>query len=309
MTISVIIFSIVIGMIPRAMPVLSAAIGETVCESAGILNIGLEGMMLLGAIIGFAVDYYTGSLLLGFLAAGLAGSILSSFHALASIKINADQVVSGTAIWFVGWGLSSVIFGSLFGKLQVPPAITVTPHIFVPYLTNLPLVGPLLFGEDPFFYIVIATLIGVDYFLYHTKPGLNLRSVGENPAVAEIMGVNITLYRLGAVLFGGFMAGFGGAYLALSVVGSFYYGLTAGAGFVAVGLVFFAKWKPFRVLIGCLVFGAVYVLYFTLESVFPSVPYEFFAMWPYIAVLLVIMLVGARARAPDSLSKPYLKEG
>jgi len=237
------------------------------------------------------------------------GMLVSSVHAFASIKLKADQVVSGMAIWFVGWGLSGVFFVSMFGKYQIPPAITVTPHIYIPYLSTLPLIGPLLFGEDPFFYIVIAILIAVQYFLYHTRQGLDLRTVGENPAVAEIMGVNTTLYRFAAVVFGGFMAGFGGAYLTLSIVGSFYFDLTAGEGFIAVALVYFGKWRPLRVMVGSLVFGAVYILYYTLESVFPSVPYEFFAMWPYIATLLLIMVVGARAKSPDSLAKPYVKEG
>lgn len=307
-TIATLITSIIIGMIPRAMPILAGSIGETVGENAGILNLGVEGIMLMGAITGFVVDYTTGSLILAFASALVAGLVISSVHALASIKFNADQVISGTAIWFIGWGLSGVIYVSMFGNLAVPPAVAVAPHVYLPVLTDLPIVGPLLFGEDPFFYLLIAILIGVHYFLFHTKQGLNLRAVGENPAVAEIMGVNVTRYRFASVLFGGLMAGFGGAYLVLSLVGSFYFDITAGIGFIAVALVYFGKWKTPRVVLGSLIFGAVYVLYYSLESVFPSVPYEFFAMWPYIATLLIIILVGSKARAPYSLAKPYSKE-
>lgn len=307
-TLAALISSVIIGMVPRAMPILAGAVGETVSENAGILNLGVEGIMLMGAVTGFVVDYATGSLILAFAAALGVGVVVSSVHALASITFNADQVISGTAIWFLGWGLSGVIFVSMFGNLPVPPSVAVASHVYLPVLSDLPVVGPLIFGEDPFFYLLIAILIGVHFFLFHTKQGLNLRAVGENPAVAEIMGVNVTRYRYASVLFGGLMAGFGGAYLVLSIVGSFYFDITVGAGFIAVALVYFGKWKTPRVFIGSLIFGAVYVLYYSLESVFPSVPYEFFAMWPYIATLVIIILVGSKARAPDSLAKPYSKE-
>jgi len=165
----------------------------------------------------------------------------------------------------------------------------------------------LIFGENPIFYLTLLLIGGVQYFLYRTKPGLNLRTVGENPRVADVMGVNPTWYRYGAVLFGGFFAGIGGAYLTLVIVGSFDYDITAGIGFVAVALVLFGKWRPWRVFIGALVFGAIYVLYLTLESALPSFPYQFLEMWPYLATLAFIVVVGKRANPPAALGRPYDK--
>ena len=291
--------SILIGMIPRAVPILFAALGEDIGQTAGVLNLGVEGMLLMGAIIGFVVDFETGNIWLAFAAAGMVGMLFSLFHAVVSISITADEVVSGTALWFIGWGLSGVIYAAMLGSKAL--ARSGVPHVSV--------VEPILFGLDPLFYVVIGALVGIQFFLYHTKVGLNLRAVGESPQIAEIMGVNPLAYRYGAVLFGGLMAGLGGAYLTLAVVGSFYYNMTAGLGFIAVALVYFGKWRPWRVFIGCLIFGAVYVLYLSLESVFPSVPYQFFAMWPYLATLLVILVIGPKAHAPSSLTLPYRKEG
>jgi simple sugar transport system permease protein len=303
-----VVASVLAGMIPRAMPALLAATGEAVDEIGGVLNLGVEGIMLMGAIIGFLVDYWTGSVLIAFVCAAGIGMLFSFFHGVASISLKADQVVSGTAIWFIGWGLSGVLYVAAFGFTTSPVRVNTLPSISIPYLTSLPYVGQLLFGENPIFYLTLVLLFGVQYFLYHTKPGLNLRTVGENPRVAEVMGVNPTKYRYAGVLFGGMFAGIGGAYLTLVLVGSFDYDMTAGIGFVAVALVLFGKWRPWRVFIGALVFGAIYVLYLTLESVLPSFPYQFLAMWPYLATLGFIMVVGKRANPPAALATPYRKE-
>jgi len=300
--------AVLAGMIPRAMPALLAATGEAVDEIGGVLNLGVEGIMLMGCIIGFLVDYWTGSILLAFLCAGGIGMLFSFFHGLASISLKADQVVSGTAIWFIGWGLSGVLYVAAFGFTTSPVRVNTLSSVSIPYLTGLPYVGQLLFGESPIFYLTLVLLVGVQYFLYHTKPGLNLRTVGENPRVAEVMGVNPTKYRYAGVLFGGLLAGLGGAYLTVVLVGSFDYDMTAGIGFVAVALVLFGKWRPWRVFIGALVFGAIYVLYLTLETVLPTFPYQFLEMWPYLATLGFIMVVGKRANPPAALATPYRKE-
>lgn len=303
-----VITSVLGGMIPRAMPVLLAATGENVDEIGGILNLGVEGMMLMGAIVGFLAAIATGSILIGFLAAGAVGMLFSFFHAFASITLKADQVVSGTAIWFIGWGLSGVLYVAAFGFSASPVRLNTLPSISIPYLSNLPIVGQVIFGESPVFYLTLVLLFGIQYFLYHTRPGLNLRTVGQNPRVADVMGVNPTLYMYAGTLFGGLLAGIGGAYLTLVIVGSFNYDMTAGIGFVAVALVLFGKWRPWRVFIGALMFGAVYVLYLTLESVLPSFPYQFLEMWPYLAALGFIVVVGKRANPPAALGRPYYKE-
>ncbi|MDG7045017.1 MAG: ABC transporter permease [Nitrososphaerota archaeon] len=301
--------TVVLGMVPRAAPIFAAALGEDVDQSAGTLNLGVEGMMLLGTIIGFVIDFETGDFVLAFIVAGLASALLALFHGIATISLKADQVTSGTAIWFIGWGLSGFIYSSLFGKASSPPVVKTIPTLYIPHLTDIPYIGKFLFGQDPVVYALLITFLAVQYFLFHTKAGLNLRTVGEDPLVAEIMGVNPDLYRYLALIFGGFMAGVGGAYITLSLVGSFYFDMTAGMGFIAVALVYFGKWNPVRVLIGSLVFGAVYVLYLALETYFPATPYQFFSMFPYIATMILIILVGARAHAPAALALPYIKEG
>lgn len=300
-----IVSAVLVGMVPRAMPALLAATGENVDEIGGVLNLGVEGIMLMGCIVAFLVDFGTGSVLLGFLAAGAVGMLFSFFHGVASVSFKADQVVSGTAIWFIGWGLSGVLYVAAFGFSSSPVRVNTLPPVSVPFLSGLPVVGQVIFGESPIFYLTLLLLVGVQYFLYHTKPGLNLRTVGEDPKVAEIMGVNPVKYRYGALLFGGLLAGIGGAYLTVVIVGSFDYDMTAGVGFVAVALVLFGKWRPWRIFIGALLFGAIYVLYLTMESVLPTLPYQFLEMWPYLATLGFIVIVGKRANPPAALAKPY----
>jgi len=304
-----IVTTVLIGMIPRAMPIFAAAIGETVDQAAGTLNLGVEGMMLMGAVIGLLVDYYTHNLVLAFLAAGFIGLAFSVIHGIVSITMKLDQVVSGTALWFIGWGISGVIYASIFGISSTPPTVLTLRAVYIPYLSSIPFFGKFIFGEDPMAYILVVLLIVIQYFLFHTKQGLNLRTVGNDPRVAEIMGVNPILYRYAALLFGGFMAGIGGAYLTLVIVGSFYFDMTAGIGFIAVALVYFGKWNPWRVFAGTLIFGAVYVFYLMMESIYPAIPYDFYQMLPYLATLVMILVIGARAKAPTALTLPYIKEG
>ncbi|MGC9209565.1 MAG: ABC transporter permease [Nitrososphaeria archaeon] len=303
-----VIMGLVFGTVPRAMPIFLASMGETVDQASGVFNLGVEGIMLMGAITGFVVDFYTRNVLLSFLAAIAVGVGMSFIHAYVSISMAGDQTISGTALWFIGWGLSGVIYARLFGLATTPPSISLIPHVYVPNLTRIPIVGKLIFGEDPLFYVGLLVLVVFQYLLFHTQFGLNLRAVGEDPRVAEIMGIDSYRYRYIAVLTGGALAGLGGAYLTLALVGSFYFNMTAGMGFIAVALVYFGKWNPWRVSVGSFVFGVIYALYVTLESVFPSVPYQFFAIWPYLATMIAIFIVGARAHMPSSLAMPYIKE-
>lgn len=308
LSVDLIASAILIGTIPRAMPILLAALGETLDQNAGILNLGVEGIMLMGAITAFTTEYFTENFVLAFIIAFAIGSLFSFFHAFASVSLKADQVVSGTALWFIGWGLSGVLYRFYFGNSPSPPVIQTLHHVSIPYLSNIPFIGRLIFGQDPIFYTVIMSLLFIHYFLFKTRIGLNLRTVGENPLVAKAVGVNPSLYRYLACMFGGGMAGLGGAYLVLTVVGSFFYDMTLGAGFIAVALVYFGKWKPLRVFVGSLLFGAVYVFYLTAETYFQYVPYQFIEMLPYLFTLIIILIAGTRAHSPASLGKPFHEE-
>lgn len=308
MSVSGIAIAIVLATFPSAIPIWLAALGETVDQASGVLDLGVEGIMLMGAIVAFVVDYFYHSALIAFIAAGLVGLAFSAVHAFISITLNGDQVVSGTALWFIGWGLSGVIYAAYFGLAKTPPSVQTIGSINIPELTSIPIIGKVLFGESPLFYISIIITIALWYVMFRTQFGLNLRSVGENPLVAEVMGVSPVIYRYVSVLFGGFMAGLAGAYLTVGLTGSFYFDMTAGMGFIAVALVYFGKWNPWRVSVGAVIFGFVYALSAELESVYTSIPYQFFSMWPYIATLLIILAVGKSAHAPDALTMPYVRE-
>ena len=299
-------------------PLLYAALGELLSERAGVLNLGVEGMMLVGAVTGFwAVQHVGGagavSLVVALLVAALGGVVVATIHAFLSITMRANQIVSGLALSiFAGAaGLSSYLGNDL--ELGNQPARHAFQTIDVFGLADAPVVGPILFGQTALVYGSWATVLLVWLYLSRTRVGLNARAVGESPAAADAVGINVTLYRYGHVLAGGALAGVGGACFSLSITPQWVDGLTSGAGWIAIALVIFAFWRPELCLVGAYFFGAFQALPFTLQARGVTLAPELFQALPYALTVVVLALLsskGARRRlgAPGALGIPYVRE-
>jgi len=310
---SVLILSIASAIV-AATPILFAALGEIITNRSGVMNLGIEGMMLMGGVIGFWAGNNTGSLTIALIAGGLGGVSLALIHAVLAVTLRVDQTVSGLSLVIVGSGLSSFIGTS--GEpslLSARNGVEVT-SLFPSALRDLPGVGPILFGHDIVVYTGVLAVIGATYVLNRTPRGLALRAVGEDPAAADAAGISVVRMRYIATAIGGFGAGVGGAYLTVAIVGTWQNGLTAGIGWIAVALVILAGWRPWLALFGALAFGGLNGLGFTLQLAQVNVPSDFLKMMPFIAAYLVVILVSAspnRARrlaAPAALAQPYSRE-
>jgi len=290
-------------------PILFAALGEVVTEKAGVLNLGVEGMMLVGAVTGFMVNAATQSPWLGILAAMAAGGAAAWIHAFLTITMRANQVVSGLALTLFGTGLSGFLGKSMIG---IPAPATFKPFA-VPILSQLPVVGQIFFRQDALVYLSYLLVVLLAVFLYLTRPGLNLRSVGENPAAADAVGINVFRIRYLAVIFGGMLAGLGGAYLSLAYAPSWLENMTAGRGWIAVSLVIFATWNPVKTLFGAYIFGGIGALGFRIQTQGIEISPFFLSMLPYISTILVMILITRETKThrispPGALSLPYDRE-
>ena len=289
-----------------ATPLLLAAIGETVTERSGVLNLGLEGTMLVSAFAAFATEIGTGSHVLAVLAGGAAGVALSVLFAVLALGLAANQVASGLAVTIFGSGLSSLLGARFVGRTARP-----LPHLHVPVLSDIPLLGPLLFRYHALVYVSVAATGLVAWALGRTRAGLVLRAAGEDADSAHALGHDVLLVRCAALLFGGMMSGLAGACLSLAETPMWMEGLSAGRGWIALALVVFGAWRPWRVLAGAYLFGGISVLQLYLQgSGFVAVPTQMLAMIPYLATILVLsaMSTGKGARrlqAPACLGKPF----
>ncbi|MDR3515572.1 MAG: ABC transporter permease [Azospirillaceae bacterium] len=297
--------AIAVAMIAAATPLIFAALGELVTEKSGMLNLGVEGMMLVGAVSGFAVEATTGSGILAVAAGAVAGMALATLFSVLTLALLANQVATGLALTLFGTGLSALI-----GKSFVGMPLPGLPHLAVPGLSDLPLIGPLIFGHDLLVYLAIAMTFGVHEFLYRTRPGLILRAVGENHDAAHAIGYPVLKIRFAAVLFGGAMSGIGGAYLSLVYTPMWAENMTAGRGWIALALVVFATWKPARVLAGAWLFGGVSILALHAQGSGVAVPSQFLNMLPYLATILVLVLISRdrtriRLNAPACLGRSF----
>ena len=290
-------------------PLIFAALGGVFSENSGIVNIGLEGMMTIGAFAGAAVGYFTKSALLGFLAGGVAASLVALIHAIVSITFGADQVVSGIAINFIGPGVSLFICSLLFdGAKQTIPVAEGEGKMLKIFdnLTGVDFIDKIL-GQYVTTYVAIALVILMSIYLYKTKFGLRLIAVGEHPKAAETLNVNVYLYRYFAVIISGLLAGFGGATMSLATVSNFSQSLVSGHGFIALVAVIFGKWKPYGVLGACLFFGAAQELAILLPSLNINIPESILPMVPYISTLLVLIFFVGKSKGPSSAGVPYIK--
>ena len=282
-------------------PILLAAIGELVVEKAGVLNLGVEGMMITGAIVGFAVAVQTGSPLLGFVAAALGGAVLAAIFGVITQYLLANQVATGLALTLFGLGLSSLL-GQGYKGIKPPPVA----QLDIPVLSDIPWLGPVLFGHDAMVYASLLLVLGVWLFLHRTRRGMILRAVGENHDAAHALGYHVIRIRMAAILFGGACAGLGGAYLSLVRVPQWTEGMTAGAGWIALALVVFASWKPWRVILGAYLFGGVTILQLNLQVLGVNIPVAYLSMAPYLVTILVLVVMsGDRTSAPASLGRAF----
>ncbi len=305
---STIIVSILISVCVASTPLLLAATGELVVERSGVLNLGVEGMMIMGSVAGFAVAQVTGNPYLGALAGIVGGAIFSLLFAFLTLSLVANQVATGLALTILGLGLSGMIGEGFVGQ----PGIKMVA-IYIPVLTDLPLVGKLLFGQDAIFYTSLILVAAVSWFLFKTRAGLMLRSVGDNPKSAHALGIPVIRIRYMAVMFGGACAGLAGAHLSLVYVPQWVEGMTAGRGWIALALVVFASWRPARVLVGAYLFGAVTIAQFHAQAFGIPIPAQFLTSLPYIATIVVLVLIARNRRmtminTPASLGQPFVPD-
>jgi len=299
---------ILITIATAATPLLIAAIGELVVERSGVLNLGVEGMMVMGAVTGFAVAYSTGSPWLGLLCAIIVGALFSLLFGFLSLTLVTNQVATGLALTLLGLGLSGMIGESFTGL----PGVKL-PTLYIPGLSDLPFVGKLIFGQDPVFYLSIALTAGVGWFLFRTRAGLTLRSVGDNHGSAHALGIDVIRIRYLAVMFGGACAGAAGGYLSLLYTPQWIENMTAGRGWIALALVVFASWRPWRVLAGAYLFGAVSIGQLHAQALGIGVPSQLLSSLPYLATILVLVLISRNKRltminTPASLGRPFVPD-
>ncbi|UFW47250.1 MULTISPECIES: ABC transporter permease [Bradyrhizobium] len=292
--------AIILSVLAASTPLLIAATGELVTERSGVLNLGVEGMMIVGAACGFAGAWLTGSTLVGALFGIIAGTLMSLIFALMALGLAVNQVATGLALTILGVGISGLIGAGFVGERITPAA-----HLAIPGLTDIPLVGRVLFGEDAFVYFSIALIIGVWWFLYRTRAGLILRACGDNHASAHALGYPVLRIRTFAVMFGGACAGLAGAYLPLAYTPFFIPGMTAGRGWIALALVVFSSWRPGRLVVGAYLFGAVTILQLHAQGWGVGIPSQLMSALPYLATVIVLVLL-SRARTGGSTAPATL---
>ena len=297
--------AILVSTVLSATPLLLAAAGELVTEKSGVLNLGVEGMMIVGAVVGFGVELDSGSAVAGFAAAAAAGALLAALFGILTLLFLANQVATGLALTIFGLGLSALIGAAYIGK-----PLPNLPRLDIPGLSDLPVIGPLIFGQDAMVYLSVALTVAIAWFLSRTRAGLVLRSVGENQEAAHALGYRVRRIRLLAVLFGGAMAGLGGAYLSLAYTPLWSQAMTSGRGWIALALVVFATWKPWRLLLGAYLFGFFSIVQLHAQGLAVPIAPEFLSMLPYLATILVLVIISRDAKrirlnAPAALGKAF----
>ena len=295
--------------VTAATPLVFAAVGEVVVEKAGVLNLGVEGMMIIGAIAAFATAVSTGNEFLAIIAGAGAGMLIALIFGVLTVYLQSNQVATGLALTIFGLGLSALIGHSYVGKTFDGLA-----KLNIPGLSDIPVIGPVLFGHDALVYLSVVSVAIVAWVLTRTRMGLLIRAVGENHDAAHSIGYSVTLVRLGAILFGGAMAGVGGAYLSVAYTPLWVENMTAGRGWIALALVVFASWKPWRAFFGAYLFGGIMIIQLYAQGMGVEVSAQFLSMLPYIATILVLVIISrdsARARldAPACLGKNFHASG
>ncbi|MDD2401563.1 MAG: ABC transporter permease [Clostridia bacterium] len=293
-------------------PLLFATLGEIITERVGNLNLGVEGMMLMGAVSGFYVGLTTQSSLLALIAAMLAGGSGALIYAILTVSFRTNQVVTGLALTIFGTGVSGFMGQSLVGKVTPDAVKAVFKPVVVPILGEIPYIGEIFFQQDIFIYLSYIMVVLVGIYLYKTRLGLNLRAVGENPAAADAASINVSLYKYAHILLGGALCGLGGAYLSLVYVPAWQDNITAGRGWIAVALVIFAAWNPYKALVGSYLFGGLDIIGFRIQGTGFPVSQYIIDMLPYLVTIIVLVVASLKKSKknapPKALGVPYFRE-
>jgi simple sugar transport system permease protein len=299
--------SMLFATIVAGTPLIIVALGQLIAEKSGVLNLGAEGMMAMGAISGFAITFHTGNPWLGVLAGMVVGAIMSLLFAVVVLTLMGNQVATGLALSIFGVGLSAFI-----GKPYESEILDTVPTLPIPLLADIPIIGVPFFNQQPLVYLSWAIFGGIVWFLYKSRPGLLLRAVGESPTSAHSIGFHVIRVRYMATLFGGAMAGIGGAFLSVFYTPLWVEGMVSGRGWIAIALVVFATWRPFRVLVGAYLFGGVMVaqLFVQGSGLEINIPSQFLSSLPYLATIIVLVIISrdqntVRLNAPVSLGQPF----
>jgi ABC-type uncharacterized transport system permease subunit len=305
----------IVGAIAVGTPLVLAAVGEILTQRSGVMNLGIEGMMLVGAVLSFWATASTENLWLGLVLGALGAAALALVHAALSINLRVNQIISGLALVIIGTGFSSFLGGIGESPLTGQQSVARFSPLLPEPIRELPLIGPILFGHDIVVYLSWILVAASSYYLWHTRPGLTLRAVGEDPPSADAAGLSVARVRYAHTVLGGALAGIGGAYLALEVLGTWQSGITAGQGWIAFALVIFSGWRPWPALFAAYVFGGLTNVGFTLQILDVGIPSDFLAMLPFILTILALIVVSSgpagaqrRIRAPAALAQPYARE-
>jgi len=302
-----IIVGFLAGAIKLSVPLLLTSLGEIVSERAGVLNLGLEGIMIMGAFAGFLGAAVSGNMWIGFGTGMIAGVGMAFLLPLISETLHGNQIVTGLGIFILGTGLSLLFFRIVFQGTFVP-VVEGLGKINIPMLSDVPIIGRIFFQHDVMVYITLLLVPVFYYLIFHTSIGLSIRSVGENPRVAETLGLNVTRIRYYSVMLGGAMAGLGGAYLAIEYAKKFTEGMTAGIGFVALAVVILGRWNPVGALLAALLFAGATVLQLRLQAIGVEMAPQFFFMIPYLLTIIVLVVVSRAGGGPEAVGEPYIKE-
>jgi simple sugar transport system permease protein len=302
---------VLIDAIKAGTPLLYATLGEILTEKVGNLNLGVEGMMLMGAVMGFSVGLTTGNPVFGILAGLIAGACGSLIFAFLTVTLKANQIVSGLSLTIFGTGFSSFVGQKLVGQALPESIKSIFRPVKIPFISEIPIIGPAFFEQDILVYAgyVVAIIMGI--YLYRTRLGLNLRTVGENPGAADTAGINVSLYKYLHIVVGGALAGLGGAYMSLVMVPSWQDMVTGGRGWIAVALVIFVTWNPYKATIGSYFFGGLSILGLYLQS-HVAIPQSIFDMLPYLATIIVLIVISLKKskenQPPKALGEAYFRE-
>ncbi len=288
-----------------ATPYLYAAIGETFGQKSGVLNLGVEGQMLLGSFAAFYVTFKTGNLWLGLLTAMLVGALMGLAMAYVTVNLHAQQGISGIGFYLFGLGMSELLFQSLMGSVET---IQGFPKVHIPVLSDIPGIGEIFFSQNVLVYGAYLLVPLAWFVLNKTTLGLKIRAVGENPDAADSLGVSVARVRYFTIILGGTLSGIAGASLSIALLNVFQQGMTSGQGFIAVALVYFGAWRPVGVLGGALLFSLVNSLQLWIQVLGIPIPSDIAVMMPYVLTILVLVATVSRVRAPSALSKPFERE-